>query len=149
MKRKIAEDMVQSAIRLPRKLHERLKRAGGARGMGEEIRRRLQASLDAETVPVDPNTIHLISAVSSCADKITNDYGAWSEDPFAFEVLKSCVNMLWMRFQPTGEPIPKPKTGSLAAALLGPKPKPEEVSRLYVHSWLSSDAKHGDEEKRR
>ncbi len=149
MKRKIADEMVQSAIRLPRKLRERLKRAGGERGMGEEIRRRLQASFDAEIAPANTKTIYLLGAISSCAQKIADDYGIWSEDPFAFEILKGCVNMLWTRFQPTGEPVPNPKPGSLAATLFGPKPKPEELSRLYVHGWISSDAKRGDEGKRR
>ena len=56
MKAKSADDMVQSAIRLPRSLHERLKKAGGERGMGEEIRRRLEASFEAEKPRADPKT---------------------------------------------------------------------------------------------
>jgi hypothetical protein len=150
MKRKSGADMVQSAIRLPRMLHERLKKAGGQRGMGEEVRRRLEASFDAENTATHPKTIYLLSAISSCADKIASDYGNWSEDAFAFEVLKECVNILLMHFKPTGEPVPKPKPGSLVATLFGSaQPRPDEVSRLYVHSWRSSDAKREDEEKRR
>ena len=142
--------MIQSAIRLPRMLHERLKKAGGQRGMGEEVRRRLEASFDAENTARLPKTIYLLSAISSCADKIASDYGNWSEDAFAFEVLKGCVNMLWTHFQPKGEPVPKPKPGSLAATLFGSKePKPEEVSRLYVHSWISVGAKRAEKEKHR
>ena len=34
--------MVQSAIWLPRALHEKLKEDGGERGLGAEIRRRLE-----------------------------------------------------------------------------------------------------------
>ena len=147
MNRKVADDMVESAIRLPRRLHGRLKRAGGERGMGKEIRRRLQASFDAEIAPANPKTIYLLDAISSCAEKIADDYGDWWS-AFAFEVLKGCMNMLWTRFQPTGEPVPNPKPDSLAATIFGPKPKPEELSRLYVHSWISSDAKRADEEKR-
>ena len=140
--------MIQSAIRLPRMLHERLKKAGGQRGMGEEIRRRLEASFDAENTATHPKTIYLLSAVSSCAEKIDHDYGNWSEDAFAFEVLKGCVNILLMRFKPIGEPVPKPKPGSLVATLFGPtQPKPDEVSRLYVHSWITRGAKNGEQEK--
>ena len=150
MKRKIAAGMVQSAIRLPRKLYERLKEAGGERGMGEEIRRRLEASFDTEIGSTNQRTVYLLNAVSSCAEKIDHDYGNWSEDAFAFEVLKGCVNMLWTHFQPKGEPVPKPKPGSLAATLFGSKePKPEEVSRLYVHSWISVGAKRAEKEKHR
>lgn len=57
--------MVQSAVRLPRSLHERLKKAGGERGMGEEIRRRLEASFEAEKAPNDPKTRKLLDAISS------------------------------------------------------------------------------------
>jgi hypothetical protein len=132
--------MIQSAIRLPRVLHERLKKAGGQRGMGEEIRRRLEASLDAEAVSTNPDTVYLLNAISSCADKIAHDYGNWSEDAFAFEVLKGCVDTLWTRFRPAGDPLPKPRPGSFTASLFGTaKPKPEELSRLYVHSWMSSE----------
>ncbi len=150
MKGKSGADMIQSAIRLPRKLHERLKKAGGQRGMGQEVRQRLEASFDAERTATHPKTMYLLNAISACADKIERDYGNWSEDAFAFEVLKGCANILFMHFKPTGEPIPKPKPGSLAATLFGPsEPKPEEASRLYVHSWISLGAKRQEEEKRR
>ena len=36
--------------------------------------------------------VYVLDAITSCADEIANDYGSWSEDPFAFEVLKGCVN---------------------------------------------------------
>ena len=72
MKTKPADDMVQSAIRLPRSLHERLKKAGGDRGMGEEIRRRLEASFEAERSPADPKTRELLDAVASCAEEISS-----------------------------------------------------------------------------
>jgi hypothetical protein len=46
------------------------------------------------------------------------------------------------------EPVPKPKPGSLVATLFGPtQPKPDEVSRLYVHSWITRGAKNGEQEK--
>src|SRR5690242_19884682 len=116
---KTADDMVQSAIRLPQSLHQRLKKAGGDRGMGEEIRRRLEASFDAEKTPANPKMIYLLDAISSCAEEITNDFGSWSEDPFAFEVLKGCVNLLLMRFQPKGKPVANLKPDSMAAWLFG------------------------------
>jgi hypothetical protein len=148
MKRKITGGMVQSAIRLPRNLYERLREAGGERGMGEEIRRRLEASFGTETGATNQRTAYLLNAISSCAEKIDHDYGNWSEDAFAFEVLKGCVNMLWTHFQPKGEPVPKARRGSFIATLFGPEtsPKPEELSRLYVHSWISSGASREKEE---
>ena len=89
MKRQKDGDMIQSAIRLPRSLHERLKKAGGARGMGEEIRRRLEASFAAEAeVPNDPKTRELLEAISFLARQANNYFGSWFEDAFAFQVLK-------------------------------------------------------------
>ena len=53
--------MVQTAVRLPQSLRDRLSNAGGERGLGEEIRRRLEASFDAEAeASVDPKTSELL-----------------------------------------------------------------------------------------
>ena len=39
------KNMLQTALWLPRDMHEQLKKAGGERGFGDEIRRRLQYAL--------------------------------------------------------------------------------------------------------
>lgn len=145
---KTADDMVQSAIRLPRSLHQRLKKAGGERGMGEEIRRRLEASFQAEKPRTDAKMIYVLDAITSCAEQIAKDYGSWSQDPFAFEVLKGCVNLLLSRFKPDGDPVANPKPGSSAAFLFGPESKAEEISRTYVHTWISFGMKGEDKEDR-
>ena len=131
MKRKNDDEMVQTAVRLPQSLRDRLSKAGGERGLGEEIRRRLEASFEAEKAPADPKTRELLDAISSCAERIALDYGSWAEDPFAFEVLKVCVSMLLTHFQPEGEPVPKPNPDGMADLLFGRgySPKPEEASR--------------------
>lgn len=143
--------MTQSAVRLPRSLHERLKKAGGERGMGEEIRRRLEASFDAEKAPADPNTRELLAAISSFAEETTSYYGGWSENAFAFEVLKACVNMLLTHYQPEGEPVPKPNPDSSANMLFAPEHSLKIISGLLVRAWINDRAKRAfaDEEKRR
>src|SRR5258708_7372821 len=105
MKKEKEDGMVQSAVRLPRSLHESLKKAGGDRGMGDEIRRRLEASFDAEKVPENPNTRELINAISFSDEELVRDFGSWSKDRFAFEVLKATINMLLTHYQPKGEPV--------------------------------------------
>ena len=45
------KNIVQTALWLPRDMHEKLKEAGGERGLGEEIRRRLEAAFDAAATP--------------------------------------------------------------------------------------------------
>ena len=141
MKRKTADEMIQSAIRLPRNLHERLKKAGGERGMGEEIRRRLEASFDAEKAPANPKTRELLDAISSFAEETARDYGNWSEDAFAFEVLKACVNMLLAHYQPKGKPVPNPKPDGLAGMLFAPDHSLKVISGLLVSAWIKDQPK--------
>lgn len=152
MKRKTADEMTQSAIRLPRSLHERLQKAGGDRGMGEEIRRRLQASFDAEeAVPATQQTRELLDAISFFDDEMFYEFGSWSKEPFAFEVLKACVDMLLMNYRPEGEAKPRPKPKRDAdgkPVLLYGHGSPEEIARLMVHFWMRRKAERAKEEKR-
>lgn len=147
MKRKNEDEMVQTAVRLPQSLRDRMSKAGGDRGLGEEIRRRLEASFEAENAPADPQTRQLLDAISYCADETARDYGSWSADGFAFVVFKGCVEMLLKQQQPKGEPVAAPKPDGMVDLIFGAdySPKPEELSRLYVSFWM----KRGEEEKRR
>ena len=161
MERETVSDMIQSAVRLPRSLHERLKKAGGERGMGEEIRRRLEAFFAAERAPADPKMRELLEAIPYFAEETTNFYHGWSEDAFAFRVLKACVDMWLRRYQPEGNPdLAKPNPTDLGWMVFGeenlekgeyPNPSPEEISRTIVSTWLTTRAKRAfaDEEKRR
>jgi len=151
MNRKTADEMTQSAVRLPQSLHERLKKAGGERGMGEEIRRRLEASFDAEKTPANPKTRELLDAIFFSAEEMARDYGDWSEDAFAFEVFKACVNLLLTHYQPKGEPVPKPKPDGSGELLYGPNPSAEDISRFLVGTWIRDRPKRAfaDKEQRR
>jgi hypothetical protein len=151
MIREKTAEMLQSAIRLPKDLHDRLKKAGGERGMGEEIRRRLEASFESERLPEDPTTHELLQAISTVADELTDDFGRWSENAFAFEVLKTCVDMLLALYQPKGEPIANSKPDSVSYLLFGPEPSVKEVSQAIVYGWQTDRAKRAfaQREKRR
>ena len=151
MKRKTADEMIQSAIWLPRSLHERLRRAGGERGLGKEIRRRLEASFEAEKTPADAKTRELLDAINNCAERTADDYARWSDDVFSFEVFEGCVNMLLTHCRPKGDAVPKPNPSGMHDIIFGPEylPKPEELSRLYVSAWIRDNAKRADEEKRK
>jgi hypothetical protein len=151
MKRKIADEMTQSAIWLPRSLHERLKKAGGERGMGAEIRRRLEASFHAEKAPANPKTRELLDAIHSFAEEVTGYYGDPAADAFAFAVLKACVDVLLTRYQPKGEPVPNPNPDGAADLLYGPDHSIDVISRTLVAGWNRDQAKRAfaDEEKRR
>jgi hypothetical protein len=145
MKReKDADGMTQSAVRLPRELHERLKRAGGERGMGEEIRRRLEASFEAERVPRNPKTRELLDAICFAAEELGYFYADsdWSEVPFAFEVLKGCIDLLLAERRPKGEAVVPP------TELFQGFSTPKDVSQMILYGWKAKK-RAADEEKRR
>lgn len=141
MKRKNDQEMVQTAVRLPQSLRDRLSDAGGERGLGEEIRRRLEASFEAKKAPADPETLDLLDAISAFTEETTEYYGRWSENAFAFEVLKACVNMLWSYYQPKGEPTAHPNPDSAADLLYGPDHSPKDISRTIVSGWIGDRTK--------
>ena len=141
MKRESQDHMVQSAVRLPRGLHERLKNAGGDRGMGDEIRRRLEASFEAEKIPGNPNTRELINAISFADQELVRDFGSWSKDRFAFEVFRESVNGLMKHYEPKGEAVPLPKPDGLAEILYAENPSAEDVGRFLVGTWIRDQPK--------
>ena len=149
MKRKTDDKMVQTAVRLPQSLRDRLSNAGGERGLGEEIRRRLEASFEAKEAPADPKTRDLLAAIAFFDEEMFHQFGSWSKEPFAFEVMKASVDMLLTYYRPEGEAKARPATDSKAALLYGPDSSPEALSRLLVHAWARRGSKRVDEEKRK
>jgi hypothetical protein len=151
MKRKNDDEMVQTAVRLPQSLRDRLSKAGGERGLGEEIRRRLEASFEAAKAPADPNTPELLDAIAFCAEEIARELRPWSADAFAFRVLKEAISLLLADFEPEGEAVPPPNPDSVLIFLFDDEPlvKPEKVSRYFVSSWKSERARRPAKEKRK
>ncbi len=111
------KNMVQTALWLPRGLHEELKKAGGERGLGEEIRRRLlEISPDVATTPVDEITTEVLQQISDIARDLSGDEPLWA-DRFAFDVFKAAINALLSSHQPSSEP--KPETRARLQAVYG------------------------------
>src|SRR5262245_35369871 len=75
------KNMIQTALWLPRAMHEQLKKTGGDRGLGDEIRRRLQASFDEEQV--DATTHELLDAIEQIERNLSLDE-PWHTDRFTF-----------------------------------------------------------------
>jgi hypothetical protein len=149
MKRKNDDELVQTAVRLPQNLRDRLSEVGGERGLGEEIRRRLEASFEVADPSVDPKTRELLDAIAFFDEEMFHHFGSWSKEPFAFNVMKACVDMLLAYYRPEGEAKAPPTTDRKAALLYGPDTSPEALSRLLVHAWTRRGAKREDEEKRK
>ncbi len=152
MKRKIEDGTTPPfAVRLPRELQERLRQAGGKRGIGEEIRRRLEASFEAESV--SPKTRELLDAIVFCCGETDNYYrrdpgiGGWAENAFAFEVLKACLDLLLKTYRPKGEVVSPPDT--MASLFFAGEEKPEDIGRFIVRDLMRAREKRADEGKRR
>ncbi len=149
MKRKIEDGTPPFAVRLPRELQERLRQVGGARGIGEEIRRRLEASFEAESV--SPKTRELLDAITFVASETAGYYGEWSEDAFAFEVMKECMDLLLRAYQPKGDVRPSPDHSEIADLFFAPEHSHEDIGRSIVGDLMRARKKReiADEGKRR
>jgi hypothetical protein len=141
------------SIILPPELRAKLQQAVAARGgnsLGDEIRKRLEASFGPEPEKpqpgTDPRTVELIDAVRSTATSVEQFIGPWPQDRFAFEVLREALDrILAQRFQPEGEPVPSLNTKtSLADIIFGEGEhlkSTKEMGRMVAALWLSETAK--------
>jgi hypothetical protein len=83
----LADETVQTSVRLPRELYDQLVQVAGERGTSTEIRRRLEMSLSGEApAEGDKKTRELLSDLARAARKIEDAYGPWHEDEFATEI---------------------------------------------------------------
>jgi hypothetical protein len=103
MTRSRAANDVQTAVRMPSDLYNKLQAAAGDRSLGEEIRRRLETSF-AGAIPaaLDPSTAELVGAIMHIADGLQREYAPWHEDRFAHEVMKQTIAKLLRVYQPDG-----------------------------------------------
>jgi hypothetical protein len=67
-RRPLADKGVQTSVRLPRDLYDRLTAVAGDKGIGEEIRQRLEASFASATVGLDdPRFRYIVAAIEHAA----------------------------------------------------------------------------------
>lgn len=111
-----------------RRLGEATERSG--RTVTEEVRQRLELSLDAEKI--DLRTRELTDAITSLATVLAlNDN--WYEDRFGFEVFKEGVFELLGRYQPPGEPVVS--TPKLPRVHYGPGDDAKTAGRMLAR-WV-------------
>jgi hypothetical protein len=149
MKRKTEDGTSPFAVRLPRELQERLRRAGGERGIGEEIRKRLEKSFEAEKTPkrpADPKFQELLLAIAFVVAKLKTHFGDLWEDRFSFEVFKSALDLWLEAIQPEGEPVMKPNPNRASpGAFFAPDASPESVARAILVNWAWLQEERGGE----
>lgn len=92
------------ALRLSRELHDQLKQVAAGRSVSEEMRQRLLESLLRDN-SMDAKTQQLTDAIAEVARNLATYYGAWSENPYAFEAFKVAIDALLAKMRSKGEPV--------------------------------------------
>jgi hypothetical protein len=136
--------MVQTALWLPREMHEALKKAGGERGLGEEIRRKLQIAFeadDATAMPGDDATEELLDQIHDIARDLSRDE-PWHADAFKVDVLNAAVNTLLLVRRPSGEANPEIRTRLQAEYA---EEKAEAIGRLLARATMIAHSREGAE----
>jgi hypothetical protein len=134
------KSMIQTALWLPRDMHEQLKKDGGERGLGDEIRRRLQVSFGVDPSPGDPATNVLLDQIKRIALNLSHDEEWWS-DRFAFDVFKTAINELLSEIASTvGTNQSQPGTETKLQTRYGPDAKPETIGRILAHAAFVENA---------
>src|SRR5215471_6655570 len=123
------KNMVQTALWLPREMHDQLKKKAGERGLGEEIRRRLRWSFEAEEPP-DRTTDIFISAANQIAIELGEP---WYANRFASEVFRAAINELLSQCQSTEQAGPE-AVAKLQATF--PNENPETLGRIFARVAL-------------
>ena len=98
----MAASEIQTSLRMPEALRDRLAQAATAngRGLGEEIRRRLEASFGSAPVSADPKTADLLRVVARAAAILNEQWAPWHADAGPFAVFKAAIEDVLSRQQP-------------------------------------------------
>jgi hypothetical protein len=78
-------------LRLPKQLHDDLKKAAGDRSVSEELRQRLQASFGEAAAPADEKTNSLLAQLAKAAARVTKQFGPWHETRRAYAIFSRAV----------------------------------------------------------
>jgi hypothetical protein len=126
---------VQTSLRLSQDAYDYLAKAAEQNGwgVGEEIRRRLEATFIQESQHVDEETHRLKSAIVQAARNINAAFGPWHQGRFSFDVFKAAITTLLAFQKPEGAPVP-PSDPDKVDLYLGPDGTPETAGRMFAVS---------------
>jgi len=134
--KKAPDGPMQTAIvRLPPEMVIALKNAAeaagrGERGMSEEIRRRLDASLRADNLR--PSSRYVGALITNLAESASDNFGYWGTDAFAYEVLVSAIRLFMEPMRPGGDAEPHFNPDGIADLLFDTSDTPETIARSLV-----------------
>src|SRR6516164_5465331 len=115
---------VQTAIRLPRDVYDRLKQS--EHGLSEEVRRRLAQSF---ALDADPGTTELMAAIVRFAGlvRMQTNHLDWRRHPGAYAVMREEILARLARLKPEGDPAFAP--GELSEKRLVAADDPEAMGQ--------------------
>src|SRR5262245_17439496 len=123
------QSTIQTAVRLPRDVHERLKKSPA--GVSEEIRQRLERTFAQDAL--DPVTRELLAAVLRLTGLISLDLGAaWHATPGANEALAAAVADLIAAYKPRGRAYSRGGAVTNALGLTKPEDQPDVIGRTLA-----------------
>lgn len=106
---------VQTSLRLPEELRDRLAQAAteNGRGIGEEMRRRLEASFGSVPTSEDQKTSQLLRVIARSAAILVEHWALWHEDAGAWAVFRGAIEDVLTERRPeaTGA-VPKTERGA-------------------------------------
>jgi len=116
---------IHTTFRVPKELHDKLTAVAGRRGIGEEIRRRLEASFECEARQAEGS----VEELQRAAAMVMGYFGNWRNDPFAHAVFSQAAKLILEKTRPKGEAIPKPDPNpdNLADVLFDLTEPPEKI----------------------
>jgi hypothetical protein len=133
--------MIQTALWLPHNMHALLKQAGGERGLGDEIRRRLQLTFCTGQQRRDRRDertnllLYLVEQLDISLDE------PWSANRFARDVFKAAISEL-LDLIANVDPRSEPQSATMTKlqAKYGPDENPETIGRMLARSALVEHA---------
>jgi hypothetical protein len=131
----MASTEIQTSLRMSEALRDRLARAAAeaGRGLGEEVRRRLEASFGSAPVVEDPKTADLLRVIARAAAILDKQVAAWHADAGAFAVFKAAIEDVLSRQKPEATSA-VPKTDRGAALFQGSSASPERAGEMLAFS---------------
>ena len=141
------KNMIQTALWLPRDVHERLKKEGAElEGLGDQIRRRIQMSFGAEDLRRDRITSRLLDEIEQVV-VASSIHEPWYANRFAFQMFKAAIDALISSLEPNSE------APSIAVVELqrvyGPDANAETVGRILAGVFISRRPRGDDVEPTR
>lgn len=107
-------------------MHAKLTADG--RKLSDEIRRRLQKSLDDEQPPSDPKTDELLDGIKQIAGNLDQP---WHDNQFSWDVFKAAIIELLSSFTPSGNA--QPGAAGKFKTMYGPDVKPQIIANILAH----------------